>query len=244
MRVGPSGMGLVKWSAQSCQTLCDPMDSSLHQAPPSMGFSRQEYWSGLPFPSRESSQPRDRTQVSHMVDRRFTVWATREVLVLPGMGLVLYKKGLRWLPGPFHPVRMQQGGAIWARKWALTRIEHTDPLNLDFPDARTVRSKFLLFLIYPVYGILFQQSKRAQTGRALTFTSLPFKPQNSLLPLSYVGTACPARTVFLSQPKTSSSYPWPILISLWNLCFHGPRASSLFKLCQAAFSNRNGKGTD
>ena len=35
--------------AQSCPTLCDPMDSSLHQAPPSMGFSRQEYWSGLPF---------------------------------------------------------------------------------------------------------------------------------------------------------------------------------------------------
>ena len=25
------------------------MDSSLHQALPSMGFSRQEYWSGLPF---------------------------------------------------------------------------------------------------------------------------------------------------------------------------------------------------
>ena len=22
-----------------------------HQAPPSVGFSRQEYWSGLPFPS-------------------------------------------------------------------------------------------------------------------------------------------------------------------------------------------------
>ncbi|XP_027404977.1 centlein isoform X3 [Bos indicus x Bos taurus] len=37
--------------AQSCPTLCNPMDSSLHQAPPSMGFSRQEYWSGLPFPS-------------------------------------------------------------------------------------------------------------------------------------------------------------------------------------------------
>jgi len=24
-----------------------------HHAPPSMGFSRQEYWSGLPFPSPE-----------------------------------------------------------------------------------------------------------------------------------------------------------------------------------------------
>ena len=34
---------------QSCPTLCDPMDSRLHQASPSMGFSRQEYWRGLPF---------------------------------------------------------------------------------------------------------------------------------------------------------------------------------------------------
>ena len=37
-------------SLQSCPTLCDPLDSS-HQAPPSLGFSRQEHWSGLPFPS-------------------------------------------------------------------------------------------------------------------------------------------------------------------------------------------------
>ena len=37
-------------SLQSCLTLCDPMDSS-PQAPLSMGFSRQEHWSGLPFPS-------------------------------------------------------------------------------------------------------------------------------------------------------------------------------------------------
>ena len=37
--------------AQSCPTLCDPMDCVAYQAPPSMGFSRQEYWSGLPLPS-------------------------------------------------------------------------------------------------------------------------------------------------------------------------------------------------
>ena len=43
-----------------------------HQAPPSMRFSRQEYWSGLPFPSPgESSQPRDRTQVSRIAGRRY-----------------------------------------------------------------------------------------------------------------------------------------------------------------------------
>ena len=37
--------------AQPCPTLCDPMDGSLPGSG-SMGFSRQEYWSGLPFPSR------------------------------------------------------------------------------------------------------------------------------------------------------------------------------------------------
>ena len=37
--------------AQSRLTLHDPMD---YQAPLSMGFSRQEYWSGLPLPSPES----------------------------------------------------------------------------------------------------------------------------------------------------------------------------------------------
>ena len=36
---------------QLCPTLCDPMDYTAHQAPLSMEFSRQEYWSGLPFPS-------------------------------------------------------------------------------------------------------------------------------------------------------------------------------------------------
>ena len=34
---------------QSYLTLCDPVDCS-PQAPLSMGFSRQEYWSGLPCP--------------------------------------------------------------------------------------------------------------------------------------------------------------------------------------------------
>ena len=39
--------------AQSCPTPSDPMDSSL-PGPPSTGFSRQEYWSGLPLPSPKS----------------------------------------------------------------------------------------------------------------------------------------------------------------------------------------------
>ena len=32
--------------------LCATPQMAAHQAPPSLGFSRQEHWSGLPFPSR------------------------------------------------------------------------------------------------------------------------------------------------------------------------------------------------
>ena len=45
--VDGGGGGLV---AKSCLTLATPWTVA-HQAPLSMGFSRQEYWSGLPFPS-------------------------------------------------------------------------------------------------------------------------------------------------------------------------------------------------
>ena len=31
--------------------LCVTPQTAAHQAPPSLGFSRQEHWSGLPFPS-------------------------------------------------------------------------------------------------------------------------------------------------------------------------------------------------
>ena len=39
---------------QSCLTLSNPMDCS-YQVPPSMGFSRQEYWSGVPLSSAKVS---------------------------------------------------------------------------------------------------------------------------------------------------------------------------------------------
>ena len=44
------GCPLLLLVAKSCPTLCDPWTAAC-QAPLSMGFSRQEYWSGLSFPS-------------------------------------------------------------------------------------------------------------------------------------------------------------------------------------------------
>ena len=35
----------------SCVRLCATPQTAAHQAPPFLGFSRQEHWSGLPFPS-------------------------------------------------------------------------------------------------------------------------------------------------------------------------------------------------
>ena len=47
---------------QLCPTLCDPMDCIACQATLSMGFSRQEYWSGLSFPSVNQTSSGDPTR--------------------------------------------------------------------------------------------------------------------------------------------------------------------------------------
>ena len=42
---------LLLLSRFSCVPLCAIPETAAHQAPPSLGFSSQEHWSGLPFPS-------------------------------------------------------------------------------------------------------------------------------------------------------------------------------------------------
>ena len=59
---------------QSCPALWDPMDYTVHGTLQ----ARILEWVAVPY-SRESSQPRDRTQVSHTAGRFFTSWATRKL---------------------------------------------------------------------------------------------------------------------------------------------------------------------
>ena len=61
--------------AQSCPTLCNPVDYTVS----GILQIRILEWVAFTF-SRESSQPRDRTQVSHIVGGFFTSWATGEAL--------------------------------------------------------------------------------------------------------------------------------------------------------------------
>ena len=55
---------------QSCPTLCNPMDYTAH----GILQARILEWVAFPF-SRESSRPRDQTQVSHIAGGFFTSWA-------------------------------------------------------------------------------------------------------------------------------------------------------------------------
>ena len=82
--------------AQSCPTLCDPVDYS----PPGSSVhgilqARVLEWVAISF-SRASSWPRDRTQVSRIAGRRFNLWATREA---PSIHLLTFKN---WYEDKMH----------------------------------------------------------------------------------------------------------------------------------------------
>ena len=48
--------------------LCATPQTAAHQAPPSLGFSRQEHWSGLPFPSPMHESEKWKWSLSVMSD--------------------------------------------------------------------------------------------------------------------------------------------------------------------------------
>ena len=88
------GWSEVKWSevAPSYLTLCDPWTIA-YQAYPYLGFSRQEYWSGLPFPSPgDLPDLTHRTQVSRFAGRHFILWATRVLGVGVYQDIIINKR--------------------------------------------------------------------------------------------------------------------------------------------------------
>ena len=90
----------VKWSevTQWCPTLCNPMDCSLPgSSVHGILQARILEWVALSC-SRGSSQPRDRTWVSCIAGRRFTIWATREAIGVGGANFLtaLISIGLPW----------------------------------------------------------------------------------------------------------------------------------------------------
>ena len=123
--------------AQSCQTLCNPMDcspsgSSVH----GIFQARALEWVAISF-SRGSSQPRDQTRVSHIAGRRFTVWATREahfnftLYVLPhpppGGMEVSRQKSLYWTEDRGgHQNFLSSTGSWWKQCFLKVNFLYTD----------------------------------------------------------------------------------------------------------------------
>ena len=69
-----AGKRKVKVKLLSCVRLFTTPWTAAYQAPPSMGFSRQEYWSGVPLPSLKM-RPR-RNQTCQHLDRGLLAFRT------------------------------------------------------------------------------------------------------------------------------------------------------------------------
>ena len=83
-------------AAQSCPTLCNPMDFSLPgSSVHGILQARILEWVAIAF-SRGSSQPRDWTPVSHTAGRFFTIWTTREALLVLRCPLVVLRVRRLW----------------------------------------------------------------------------------------------------------------------------------------------------
>ena len=75
--------------AQSCLTLATPWTVA-HQDPPSMGFSRQKYWSGMPLPSLNLYlKPFYLVQAIHSLGTSLVVqWLRLQASNVCGMGFI------------------------------------------------------------------------------------------------------------------------------------------------------------
>ena len=91
-----TGLLLLLLSCFSHVRLSETLWTAAHQAPPSLGFSRQEHWSGLPFPS-----PMHACMPSHFSRVRLcaTVWTAAHQAPL-SLG---FSRQEHWSGMPFPP---------------------------------------------------------------------------------------------------------------------------------------------
>ena len=145
--------------AQLCLTLCDLMDYN----PPGSSIqgilqARILEWVAIPF-SKGSSQPRDRTWVSCIAGRFFTVWATREAPLV-------------FLPGEFHGQKSLVSSSPWVTKsWTRLRHTHTHTHTHTRARARTenveVEKRLLKIELWgvPAYRIQVRDKEPARRVR-------------------------------------------------------------------------------
>ena len=147
---------------QSCPTLCDPMDYTVH----GILQARILEWIAIPS-SRGPSQPRDWTQVSNIAGRSFTSWATKEAGrdwgqeekgttedEMAGWRHWLNGRESQWTPG----VGDGQGGLACCNSWGHKELDTTERLNwteLNCPSSQIWNSSLgLIHLAHSSVGWL------------------------------------------------------------------------------------------
>ena len=125
--------------------------TAAHKAPLFMGFSRQEYWTGLPFPSsRGSSWPKSWT-LPAFAGRFFTTGATWEVLIAPCYYIYPYEpQNINTDPDNWWDWKVPQGSTTnhWYMLGFEPRFQSQNYLPLcwtPFPCAK----------LYPTVNIMF-----------------------------------------------------------------------------------------
>ena len=85
--------------------LCATPETAAHEAPPSLGFSRQEHWSGLPFPS-----PMHESESESEVAQSCQTLSDPMDCSLPGSSAhgIFQARVLEWVPLPSPKSHMLQ----------------------------------------------------------------------------------------------------------------------------------------
>ena len=114
----------TKWYSevtQLCPTLCDPMGCSLSSSSVNGIFqARVLEWIAISF-SKGSFRPRNRTQVSCIAGRRFTVWAIREVTIPRPQLQSLHWGHLRHWPTPMATLALRPPALTQSALWRHIR---------------------------------------------------------------------------------------------------------------------------
>ena len=151
--------------AQLCPTLCDPMDCSLAGSSIHGIFqARILEWVAISF-SRGSSQPRDQTQVSHIVGRRFTVWATREVRV---EGMIFRKDewALRRTDGKYDSLWQSCLSVKWTSSFLF--CDKSQPPIVDETPKEDINDRRVHFA-----GSVLRKSRQVRESLFLLFSQVP-----------------------------------------------------------------------
>ena len=161
--------------------------TAAHQAPPSMGFSRQEYWSGIPLPSPKGmismlQKAKLETRCRPPYSPAPPEDTCSSFQVTPAASHVLLPEGIFWLQGVFSRLHAEIGGNTGThslsknpqRGWAFCpTVTHssTQPL-LDF------LSSPVHFSLTGLSGITFQINFRhPNPGLMMCFRETPTMAQ-------------------------------------------------------------------